>query len=177
MEEDLKQESVYHVVLIDKRFNPDDMAPLLLGLTKLRENVFCSVFAYVMIPGSIHLVIKEKEKNVVGCIEYLHDCCYGDTDFKYAMEEITNSDRFLEIFAHLAQIPVNEGLVDTPGEYGYGSWVNDYIGMCSINVCQRLIVLRRFGFDVLYDWVNNGVFDDIAFVEHSIPRTQSVVLS
>ena len=165
MEEEMKDRSVYHVVMADERFNEEDMAPLLLGLTKLRENIFCAVYAYVMVPGFVHLLIREKEQRVLGCVEYLHECCYGDTEFQIASEHITNSKRFLQVFAHLAQLPVEAGLVETPGEYAFGSWVNDYIGMCSINVCNRLIILRRYGFDAIYEAVNSPADEDVQFVE------------
>ena len=163
--EEMKDRSVYHVVMADERFNEEDMAPLLLGLSKLRENIFCSVYAYAMIPGFVHLLIREKVQRVAGCVQYLHECCYGDTEFNFAFEQITKSQRFLQVFAHLAQLPVEAGLVDTPGEYGYGSWVNDYIGMCSINVCNRLIILRRYGFDAIYEAVNSPADEDVQFVE------------
>lgn len=166
MEEDeLKDRSVYHVVMEDGRFNEEDMAPLLLGLNKLRENILCTVYAYAMIPGFVHLLIREKEQRVLGCMEYLHNSCYGDTEFRFASEQITSSKRFLQVFVHIAQLPVEAGLADTPGEYAYGSWVNDYIGMCTINVCYRLIVLRRFGFDTIYEAVNSPAVEDVQFVE------------
>lgn len=167
-EDELKERSVYHVVMEDSRFNEEDMAPLLLGLSKLRENIFCAVYAYVMVPGYVHLLIREKEQRLFGIVEYLHDACYGDTEFRFESERITTSKRFLEVFAHMAQLPVDAGLVETPGEYGYGSWVNDYIGMCSINVCNRLIVLRRFGFDAIYEAVNAPTDEDIQFVEETL---------
>ena len=148
------EHGVFSVVILDKRIKEEDMAPLLLGLSKLKENVFCAVYSYMMVPGEVHLLIREKEQSVAGCVEYLHENCFGDSDFTFTYEPIIGPDGFVEAFARMARLPVDRGLCAATGEWAYGSWVNEYQGMCSIKVCNRLIVLRRFGFDSLYKAVN-----------------------
>ena len=148
------ERGVFKVEIIDKRIKEEDMAPLLLGLSKLKENVFCAVYSYMMIPGEVHLLIREKEQSVAGCVEYLHESCYGDSDFKFTYEPVNGASMFIEEFARMARLPVDRGLCAATGEWAYGAWVNEYQGMCSIKVCNRLIVLRRFGFDSLYKSVN-----------------------
>ena len=151
------EQRVFYVTLEDARFNEDDMAPLLLGLSKLKENVFCSVYSYMMVPGEVHLLIREKEQNMDGCVDYLHDVCYGDTDFSYKSTLIKGAEDFVEAFVRMARLPVERGLCERTGEWAFGAWVNEYQGMCSIQVCKRIIVLRRFGFDFLYEAVNSPV--------------------
>lgn len=161
--------NVYHVVIKDKRFDEEDTTPLLLGLNKLRDSAFCAIYAYVMIPGFVHILIREEESSLPGSIEYLHECCFSDGEVEYVFEKIDSAKRFVEIFCYLARLPVIKGMCDNPSEYAYGSWVNDYEGMCSINICQTKIVLRRFGFDFMYQSVNNPqvIEDTKSFIDNS----------
>lgn len=144
---------VFYITMYDPRFDEDSMATIMMGMKGL-NGVSSSVYAYAMIPGEVHLLVRQRESGIAGSVAFFMDRCFGEEELLYNYEAIRSAEAFLAAFRRLARLPVMKDLCDRPGEYPYGSWVNDYQGMCSITVCHTRVVLRRFGFDTLYETVN-----------------------
>ncbi len=64
------------------------------------------------------------------------------------------------LFRYIHQNPVKAGLVQSPQDYEYSSWPNDYLLLGRQRVCYTHAALKRYGLEELTDWVDMPLPDN-----------------
>lgn len=132
----------------------------------------CHIYAYCLMPNHIHLLLSEKDwkvgdviKSIASSYVLYYNKKYGRTGHlfqdRFKSEPCNDSSYFITLFRYIHQNPIKAGLSKTAKEYRYSSWGNDYLGSSVLNVCYVDSAINRYGMEVLTDWVDSPLTDEV----------------
>jgi len=132
----------------------------------------CHIYAYCLMPNHVHLLLCEKDWKVGEVIKSLassyvlyYNKKYGRTGHlfqdRFKSEPCNDSSYFITLFRYIHQNPVKAKISETAKEYKFSSWGNDYLGQSLLNVCHIESAINRYGMEMLTEWVNSPLNDDV----------------
>lgn len=176
---------IYHVMLrgINRQqvfFDDDDYSTMVRVLADAHIKVDanrnitsrndCSIYAYVVMPNHVHILIREGEMNISNVMRKIEDRYVYFYNKKYERngplfqgrfrsEPVNDSPYFHILLRYIHRNPVKGMICTRPEEYLYSSW-REYLGMETvIPVCRLEPVLSRYSLDDLIEWVNEDIDD------------------
>ena len=176
MDNENKSCGICHVVIKDVEFLIDqDYQKFITAMDTLQktmpddngaDHICCHFYAYCLLPGCAHLLMREKDWNVAKCVEFLLNAMEDDITPDYLVEPCDNPERFLELFAFIHQIPKKEGMCEMMRDYEWSSWGNEYLRLGAECVCRVSAVVRRFGFGKLIDVVGTPLPETVDVLDY-----------
>ena len=169
---------IYHVILrgINRQNIFEDDEDYRRFITILRSVVdrhdeqnlplppLCTIYAYCLMSNHVHLLVREKNEGIGESVKRIGVAYARYFNGKYSRVGHLFQDRFQSepvndiayfgtLIRYIHQNPVKAGLAKEVRDYPWSSWTEYEGAGASCGICNREAVIRRLGWQNLYEFV------------------------
>lgn len=166
---------IYHIMLRGINKDPiflddDDYVKFIYILKDVKQMNACRFYAYCLMENHVHLLVKEKDKNISDVIKIIASSFVKWYNIKYnrighlfqdrfKSEPVENESYFYTVIRYIHQNPIKAEICLTPGEYKYSSYAEYFSDETNLNICSCGSVLKKYSHDDFLKFNNACAYD------------------